>query len=156
MDTTEIKRKLKNSLEISHIRGELLATTIACVLGAGFAVLSSGKAKDIGMWIASGVMFGLIYIPILAYSLWRIFRVFRRAEACRFYRCRLSQPHSGRWHRAMYFTVVLEEEDGATLVRDTHAIFYTHGIVGPLLEDYVNQMATVAYNEETEEVIVIG
>lgn len=39
---------------------------------------------------------------------------------------------------------------------DTHSIFYARGLVGLLLEDYVNRTVTIAYNEETGMVVVIG
>ena len=56
----------------------------------------------------------------------------------------------------MYFTVVLEEPDGSKLIENTHAIFACHGIMEPLVSDYVNSEVTVALNKRTGMVVVIG
>ena len=53
--------------------------------------------------------------------------------------------------------MLLEDADGYKFVADTHSIFSTHGdLTGLGFEDYVNQEVTIAYNEETENVVVIG
>jgi len=63
----------------------------------------------------------------------------------------------GRLRDSIKFRVVLEDADGYKFVADTHSIFSTHkDFMGLGFEDYVNQEATIAYNEETGYVVVIG
>lgn len=63
----------------------------------------------------------------------------------------------GRFRDSIKFRVLLEDADGHKFVADTHSIFSTHKDFSGLgFEDYVNQKVTIAYNEETGNVVVIG
>ena len=63
----------------------------------------------------------------------------------------------GRFRESIKFRVVLEDAEGCKFVADTHSIFSTHkDLTGLGFEDYVNQEVTIAYNEETGNVVVIG
>lgn len=98
----------------------------------------------------------LACVPFLVFYLVRICNILRKPGSYRFCRTTFSQPHQNPLAKSMYFTVVLQDENGQNVVRDTHAIFACHGFIGPLMEDYVNRTVTVAYNPETDMVVVIG
>ena len=104
-----------------------------------------------------GTILAISVLPILIFCLWRTFRIFQAAESYIFCKTTLSNPMGGRFRDSIKFRVVLEDADGYKFVADTHSIFQTHvGFGGLGFEDYVNQNVTVAYNEETGNVVVIG
>lgn len=152
----EAQQKLRDSLEISVIRRNAILYTLAI----GVAVLmvscqnSGSDDSTLGMVMAVGA--ALFLLPVWGFYLWRTICIFRKAENYIFCRCKLSQPHQNYFLQTMYFTVIIEHPDGSKGVRETHAIFPCHGLVGPLVEDYVNSTVTIGYNKETEMVVVIG
>ena len=150
MDHREIKEKLKCSLEIAHIRSALVVASVLVAAYVGIMTLFWG---DIAFTV---ILCGVILFPIwLAYS-WRYFRVFRKISRYTFHKALLAQPHTSRFVHAFHFTVVLENTEKGTISTKTSSIFLARGWLGPFLEDYVNREVTLAYNEETGQVVVIG
>ena len=150
MDEREIKEKLKCSLEIAHIRSALVVASVLVAAYVGIMTLFWG---DIAFTV---ILCGVILFPIwLAYS-WRYFRVFRKISRYTFHKALLAQPHTSRFVHAFHFTVVLENTEKGTISTKTSSIFLARGWLGPFLEDYVNREVTLAYNEETGQVVVIG
>ena len=156
MDKQEIRNKLKGSMEVATIRlwVKIELGMVALVCGLHF-LASMGAYWDVDPWAFYGLVAGIVLIPMFGVHAWELRRIFRKAESYRFFEAKLTQPH-GTYFRAMYFTVLLRDGDG-TIISRTHAIFGTGKHQwGPLMEDYLNKTVTVAYNEETEEVVVIG
>ena len=61
-----------------------------------------------------------------------------------------------KFRDSIRFRVLLEDADGYKFVTETHSIFSTHkNLMGLGFEEYVNREATIAYNEETGNVVVI-
>ena len=150
MDEREIKEKLKCSLEIAHIRSALVVASVLVAAYVGIMTLFWG---DIAFTV---ILCGVILFPIwLAYS-WRYFRVFRKISRYTFHKALLAQPHTSRFVHAFHFTVVLENTEKGTVTTKTSSIFLARGWLGLFLEDYVNREVTLAYNEETGQVVVIG
>lgn len=150
MDHREIKEKLKCSLEIAHIRSALVVASVLVAAYVGIMTLFWG---DIAFTV---ILCGVILFPIwLAYS-WRYFRVFRKIHRYTFHKALLAQPHTSRFVHAFHFTVVLENTEKGTVTTKTSSIFLARGWLGLFLEDYVNREVTLAYNEETGQVVVIG
>lgn len=150
MDTPEIKEKLKCSLEIAHIRSAVTINTIIVIAYIALLILSWGG------WVLALITGALVIVPFWCWYGWRSWKIFREPGSYVFCKTTLSQPHSSTWNHAMHFTVVLETEERGKFVANTAAIFQTHGWLGPIMEDYVNRDVTIAYNEETEQVVVIG
>ena len=150
MDHREIKEKLKCSLEIAHIRSALVVASVLVAAYVGIMTLFWGSIAF------TVILCGVILFPIwLAYS-WRYFRVFRKINRYTFHKALLAQPHTSRFVHAFHFTVVLENTEKGTVTTKTSSIFLARGWLGPFLEDYVNREVTLAYNEETGQVVVIG
>ena len=150
METSEIKEKLKCSLEIAHIRSALVVASVLVAAYVGIMTLFWGSIAF------TVILCGVILFPIwLAYS-WRYFRVFRKIHRYTFHKALLAQPHTSRFVHAFHFTVVLENTEKGTISTKTSSIFLARGWLGPFLEDYVNREVTLAYNEETGQVVVIG
>ena len=150
METSEIKEKLKCSLEIAHIRSALVVWS--------FLVAAYVTALTLfwGGLTVTATLCGAFLLPIwIAYG-WRYFRVFRKIDRYSFHKTILAQPHTSRFVHAFHFTVVLEGTEKGTVTTKTSSIFLARGWLGPIMEDYVNRDVTLAYNEETGQVVVIG
>ena len=150
MDESEIKAKLKCSLEIAHIRSALAVTSVLVAAYVGIMTLFWGEI------VFTIVLCGVILLPIWVAYGWRYFRVFRKISRYTFHKTVLAQPHTSRFVHAFHFTVVLENTEQGAIVTKTSSIFLARGWLGPFMEDYVNREVTLAYNEETGQVVVIG
>ena len=160
MTKQEIREKLKHSLEVSTIRLwvkiELGMVLLVCGLHFLSALLNRYNNPDESFWMIYGIVAVIVLIPMFAVHAWELRRIYRKYEACRFYETKLTQPHSNHMLRSFSFTVLLRDEEGTVITR-THSIFGMSKYQwGPIMEDYLNKTVTVAYNEETEEVVVIG
>ena len=150
MDQQEIREKLKCSLEIAHIRSALAVASVLVAAYVGVMTLFWG---DIAFTI---VLCGIVLLPIWVAYGWRYHRVFRNISSYTFHKTVLAQPHTSRFVHAFHFTVVLEGTEKGTVTTKTSSIFLGRGWLGPFMEDYVNREVTLAYNEETGQVVVIG
>lgn len=146
-DRNTLISRLWHSLEMKTIKRDVIA--IACLLGIP-CLLAAASGEPVA------VSFGLFLIPFLGFYLWRTIGIFHKPGHYIFCKCLLDQPHSNTLAKSMYFTVRIDTPNGRTHMVDTHAIFTCHGIMEPRMEDYVNSTATIAYNPETEMVVVIG
>ena len=159
MTKQEIKEKLDHSLEVSTIRQwikiEIGMVLFVCAQHLFGRFLNRSRYEDMSFWAFFVFIAGIVLIPMFAVHAWELRRIYRKYEACKFYQVKLTQPHGSLW-RSMHFTVLLRDEDG-TIITRTHSIFGTSKYQwGPSMEDYLNKTVTVAYNEETGEVTVIG
>lgn len=150
MDEREIKEKLKCSLEIAHIRSALVVASVLVAAYVGVMTLFWG---DIAFTV---ILCGVLLLPMWVAYNWRYYRVFRKVSRYTFHKAVLAQPHTSRFVHAFHFTVVLENTEKGTISTKTSSIFLARGWLGPFLEDYVNREVTLAYNEETGQVVVIG
>ena len=150
MDTSEIREKLKCSLELAHICSEIIVCTFFAAAYIALFTLAWGGG------VLALIVGLLVLVPFLCWEGWRIRKIFREPGEYVFCKATLSQPHSGKLRGVFYFTIVIETEERGRFVANTAAIFQSSGWMGPLLEDYVNREVTVAYNLSTEQVVVIG
>ena len=156
-DVREIRQALWQSLDMVFVKMLLFWALIAN--GLIFAVLffTSMGMDPAERWTVILTMMAVCLLPFLILCLWRTVQTFRKTESYSFCTAKLSNPMGGRFRDSIKFRVVLEDADGCKFVADTHSIFQTHvGFGGFALEDYVNQKVTIAYNEETGNVVVIG
>lgn len=143
----DTRTKLRNSLEVEHYRKQL--TTV------GILFLIFGTIMYFQQ-LSVGILFTLVMAPFLIYYGYRLIRIFRRADRYIFCSVTLSQPHYNYLTKAYFFTVIVDAPKIGRLVRQTRPIFATQSIVPPLMEDYVNQTVTVAYNPVSDTLVVIG
>ena len=149
MDLTEIKQRLKCSLEIAHIRAALVLWSF--LVAAYVTVLTLFW----GGFTFTTILCGAFLLPIWVAYGWRWFRVFRKMEHYTFHKVTLTQPHANKFH-AFYFEVELNPEEVGPITAKTSSIFLARGWLGPLMEDYVNREVALAYNEKTGRVVVLG
>ena len=153
----EIRRELWHSLDMANVKVWLFWTVVMAAIECLMAFLATGGLTAGENAAVLVMMLAISILPIWAFCIWRTFRIFQAAESYIFCTTKLSNPMGGRLRDSIKFRVVLEDADGCKFVADTHSIFQTHtGFGGFGLEDYVNQQVTIAYNEETENVVVIG
>jgi hypothetical protein len=150
LDEREIKEKLKCSLEIAHIRSALVVASVLVAAYVGIMTLFWGNIAF------TVILCGVILFPMWVAYNWRYYRVFRKISRYTFHKALLAQPHTSRFVHAFHFTVVLDNTEKGTISTKTSSIFLARGWLGPFLEDYVNREVTLAYNEETGQVVVIG
>ena len=150
VDEKEIREKLKCSLEIAHLRSALIVASVLVAAYVGIMTLFWGNITF------TVVLCGAVLLPLWVAYGWRYYRVFRKISRYTFHKALLSQPHISPFVHAFHFTVVLEGTEKGTVVTKTSSIFLARGWLGPFLEDYVNKEVTLAYNEETGQVVVIG
>ena len=156
-DVREIRQALWQSLDMVFVKMLLFWAMIAN--GIIFAVLffTSMGMDTSERWSVILTMMAVCLLPFLILCLWRTVQTFRKAESYSFCTAKLSNPMGGRFRDSIKFRVLLEDAEGCKFVADTHSIFSTHKDFSGLgFEDYVNQEVTIAYNEETGNVVVIG
>ena len=152
---SEIRQKLRESLDL-HVLGWELKLSIAAVAVALAIPGVMGGFRDPSYWIMVAVVSGLTLLPLFGYALWLVNKIFREVESYSFYSAKLTMPHGSKFVRGgLYFTVLLEDPDGGKFVVNTRSIFAPNGISPLRLEDYLNKTVTIAYNEETEMVLVL-
>lgn len=147
MDEKTIKRRLWDSLEMHHYRVNLLVTTVA------FAIMFF---PFLGSYTAGCIMTLLIFLPFYGFYFHRIYQIFRSPESYVFTRCKLERFHVSPFWRAACFSVRLEIPEQGIVNDETASIFATHGVVAPVLENYVNHEVLVGYNRTTGRIVVIG
>lgn len=153
----EIRRDLWHSLDMAAVKLLLFWAVIVDAILFVVLFFSSVDMAAAEKWPIIITMLAICALPFLIFCLWLTVQTFRKAESYIFCTATLSNPMGGRFRDSIKFRVVLEDADGYKFVADTHSIFSTHkDLTGLGFEDYVNQEVTIAYNEETGNVVVIG
>ena len=156
-DKKEVCRELWESLDIAFVKFVFMIMVFAAIFCLILAKLEIGHLPTVEQVVGATICFAITGGPMLIFCLWRIIQIFRCPESYHFCKTKLSSPKGGSIRDTIKFTVVVEDADGDKFVADTHSIFTTHrGFPGLALEDYINQTVTVAYNEETGILVVIG
>ncbi len=146
--------RIKNSLELRVARNYALLFAAAAVLTALLVFLINFQLDAGAAAIAAGFM-ALVLLPFSLFYVHRIFKIYQNLDDYTFTEVTLDRlGHS--LYKGMHFSVDLKDWDGQTVQTQTHSLFHTHGIMEPLLEDYVNRTVLVGYNNTTGYVAVIG
>lgn len=153
MDIPQIRQRLQASLELTCARNNLILYAAAAPVMTLVTIFATGHPE---FWPLAVALSLALFLPFIIFYALRIARIFRSPEHYRFCRCVLAQPHPGFLRHTMYYTVLLEDPDGRKFPADTHAIFYARGSFGPTVEDFTNKTVTIAYNPETDMVVVVG
>ena len=156
-DIQEIRRDLWHSLDMAFVKVFLFWAMVVNVILFAVLFFTSMGMDPAERCTVILTMMAVCLLPFLILCLWRTVQTFRKAESYIFCTATLSNPMGGRFRESIKFRVVLEDAEGCKFVADTHSIFSTHkDLTGLGFEDYVNQEVTIAYNEETGNVVVIG
>ena len=152
-DKKDIRRQLWDSLDMISVK---LWFFTGIVLALFVALLPILKPIAGQQWLILILMESLYVSPFFIFCLLRTCQIFQKAESYCFCKAKLSQPIAGRIRNTVRFTVVIEDAEGNRFAVNTHSVFSVRGSFLPSLEDYINKTVTIAYNPETEMVVVIG
>ena len=156
MDIQQTKQRLRGSLEMHRLWETPVWIVIIGIPVLLYVALTKGGFNEY-FWGMTAMVVGLMLLPTGGFALIRTIQIFRKPESYIFCRAALRQPHEGPVRYSVYYTALAEDpEDGSKFIANTHAIFLTHGMSGPTIEEYTNRTVTIAYNRETEMVVVIG
>jgi len=147
--------KLKNSLERRVARNNAVTNGIITAVCLLLITIPAVMANDPAVYVLAFLPILMIMVPMVLFYVGRMVLIYQSIERYIFCEAVLDQPHGGFGRDCMYFTVTLRDRSGREFKADTNGIFYTRGIMNPLLEDCINKKALIAYNEETERVVVV-
>lgn len=145
MEVQEIRRELRYSLEMRYITSNMRTLTYAVVI-LGVYHLIRNEYGNSAQFIIGTV--AAVWLLIMLYELWRIFRIFRKAEHYVFREVELDKPliRNGR----IRFNVSIKDSSNT----------WHYALTGPVNKSdgtgYINRTGTTAYNEETGVVVFIG
>lgn len=153
----QLKNRLWSSVELGMYRSQTILIFIgAAVFWFLVHLIPENRVLQPELDQMLALILALIYLPVIGFFLYRTVRILWKWQQYRFYQVKLANLHRSVWFQTSYFTVVLQEPDGKKYVVNTHAIFTTHALATPRLEDYVNHSAVVGYNKETGQVVFLG
>lgn len=149
--------RLKDSVDYRYWRKQFLL--MAGILGGGFllmllAVVPAMTEGDEGNAAAiMGLFFiAMVYLGLIAYFAYQWLEMFLHINSYTFCEVMLDHPHlHGRG--AVSFSVEVTDRRGNKLTKETSKMF--HSEAEPYFEEYNNQKVQVAYNEETDRIVVI-
>ncbi len=97
--------------------------------------------------------FSLIFVPFILYYVIRNIRLLKDVENYTFHETEFKEIND--FFKTMYFTIVINHDNKKIKV-DTRAIFYG-GFAAflPKVSEFINKKVLVAYNAQTEKVVVI-
>lgn len=102
-------------------------------------------------------VYSVLWIPFVAYPLWRQWEMLRRREHYRRYEVKLCNPITSWVYKgAVGYRVVFRTEDGETLVRETKPLFSSRALATFQLDDYNNKTVDIFYDSEKDTVILVG
>lgn len=148
------RERLWHSLEMTYVKGYWVTLLVVEPLFPLIFLLRSGYHEN--FWKLTLLTCVIVAIPFLVFTVWQVVRMMRRPEGYIFCKTKLVNHHYVYWRRCHYFTVRMEDLEGRAFSVSTYAIFHNHGIAPPVLEDYVGSTVTIGYNEQTNNVVVIG
>ena len=150
-DIKKIRQQLWVSMDMAYVRRHFI---VLVVVGGLAGMMGGVKYSDLP-WVMP-LALAIVEGPILAFLAYRTWKIFRRAEHYIIQEAVLDCPFGGWGRNTIRFTVTVNNSQGRSHRVDTHGIFFTRSVIGPNIEDYVNRKVRVAYNEETETLVVIA
>ena len=150
---TEIRSKLWHSAEMAFVRLQIIVYTVLLLVWCLIPCFAENRSILLPIMAAIG---GVCFAPFVVFWLWRTVQIFRSPEEYVFCRTELCQPHHAPIGRGMFsFMGVIETEEEGRFPVETHAIFQSAG-ARMQMEDYLGKTVTIAWNRETDLVVVIG
>ena len=152
---SDIRARLLSSLEMSHVRLQLILWTAGYTAAMAVCILrDTGIPKVTALLV---LFASVMFLPFLGFWLIRAWRIFQSMGEYVICSTELTQPRHAPLARGMFtFCGVIETEQHGRFLVETHAIFAGRGVIQPLMEDYIGRTVTIAWNRETDMVVVIG
>ena len=118
-------------------------------------VLGCGNPTQAPVAVAMDFFLMLLVLGFWLHMGYCWLEIFLHMDSYIFFQAKLDQPHleTYRYSSRVRFTVEFTDRQGKQRKRDTGAIFSSN--TDPFLEEYNNKEVLLAYNEETDRLIVI-
>lgn len=98
------------------------------------------------------LVFGLMFLPFVLFALYKYRALFQNLNDYEIYEVRLDHPGTSYWYRgAIYYTVTIETKAGYKV-----PLWYGGAFASFRLDEYNNKKIKIAYNEQTDEMMVLG
>ena len=151
MDFSEKKERLSRSVEVRHIRNNVIIFVVITVALLAVSLLT----EDAEQWrLRRNIWLVLMLAVFVSYGIW-YWKIMRRFEDYIFCTAKLVDVRNGFVKHTRYFVVAVDVPGWGKIEKRTHSVFQTQGIPGPMLKDYQNMDATLAYNPTTGQLVVI-
>lgn len=132
----------------------LFAFVMVLVIPMGFLKTNSLELIGPAFGIVA-VIYGLIFGPIILYSVWRQWELVHRCDHYEKYQVKLDHPSVSRNYRgAIYYQVLFQDNAGDWIRLDTKPLFSGGMFAVCPLEEYNNQTVEIFYDSEKEQVII--
>ena len=103
------------------------------------------------------MVFSLMFLPFALFALYKYLALFKNLDDYEIYDVRLDRPGTSYWYRgAIYYTVTIDTKAGYKVSVDTKPLWSGGAFASFHLDDYNNKQIKVAYNEQTDEMMVLG
>ena len=103
------------------------------------------------------LVFGLMFLPFVLFAMYKYRALFQNLNDYEIYEVRLDHPGTSYWYRgAIYYTVTIETKDGYRVSADTKPLWSGAMFASFRLDEYNNKKIRIAYNEQTDEMMVLG
>ncbi len=103
------------------------------------------------------LVFALMFLPFVLFSLYKYRSLFKNLNDYEIYEVRLDRPGTSYWYRgAIYYTVTFETRAGYRVSMDTKPLWSGGAFASFRLDDYNNKKIEIAYNQNMDEMMVLG
>ena len=103
------------------------------------------------------LVFALMFLPFVLFTLYKYRALFQNLNDYEIYEVRLDHPGTSYWYRgAIYYTVTIETKAGYKVSADTKPLWSGGAFASFRLDEYNNKKIRIAYNEQTDEMMVLG
>ena len=114
---------------------------------------SLALAVSVGMFL----VFALVISPFVIYELYSYKRLFKDADKYEICYAKLDKPSISYWSRgAVYYTLYFQLSDYVNVSKTTRSMWSSSPLAQNQFEYYNNKTVEVAYDRESDRLIVIG
>lgn len=159
------KEMVKDSMEAKWRKDQLklyiVIPVIFLIFLAFFGLVAGLQYGDFGLsFEVTGIViliFALVFLPFVLFALYKYVALFKNLNDYEVYEVCLDRPGTSYWYRgAIYYTVTFETKAGYKVSMDTKPLWSGGAFASFHLDDYNNKKIEIAYNESTEEMMVLG
>lgn len=160
------KEKIKNSLSARwHLHNLSTYGIVGLIYGvimlfiAIFSSAMHGGDFPLAISITGGIfmVFVLAVSPFVIYELYSYKRLFKDADKYEICYAKLDKPSISYWGRgAVYYTLYFQLSDYVNVSKTTRSMWSSSPLAQNQFEYYNNKTVEVAYDRESDRLIVIG
>ena len=159
------KETIKNSLSARwHLRNLKYFGIMGLIYAVAMFVIAAFSAAEHGDFLLSISITGgifLVYLlavlPFVIYEIYGYKKLFKDVDKYEICEAKLDKPSISYWNRgAVYYNLYFQLADYTNVSKDTRAMWSSAPFAQNQLEYYNNKVVEVAYDRESDRLIVIG